>query len=514
LNVSNNASFYSPVFLRDVLKVDSNSYFNSDVDVVGNTSILKNINVSGTSYLKFLNVNKNASFYSAVFLGDDLNVTGNTSLSSTLTVYGNTSMINNLTVYSNTSVIGSTNLNYLNVSNTAVFSNPVFVNSSLNVNDNINITKDLNVNGNTSILLNLQVNKNINVSDTSNLTFLNVLDKSTFMKPVTMNQNLNVSGNTNISTLIVKGNTNYNTMNGISIFNIGNISTDSIKAANVSGDYISAPFISGVKARFTTLEYTTLTQVATAANFQNTITTLEVSDYNPTAEDLAKGNVAVTGYSNFYVDALFKRSIKIEEPCTMTIGGAVGNYSKSISCTSNTYGTTRFAGSMIIGTGNPNVTATYFDLNAATHPVGSDGYSNGYSNGIVYNGPVKLSGADGLTVAGILEVTGGVTFKSDLSVTGNVISSSDKKLKNNITKLEDCLEKIKSVNGYRYNRIDLDGEAQIGLIAQEVEINFPELVFEKNNLKSINYSSFIAVLLQCIKELKNKIEILENKILI
>jgi hypothetical protein len=95
-----------------------------------------------------------------------------------------------------------------------------------------------------------------------------------------------------------------------------------------------------------------------------------------------------------------------------------------------------------------------------------------------------------------------------------VISSSDKKLKNNITRLDSCLEKIKLVNGYRYNRIDLDGQAQIGLIAQEVEINFPELVFEKNNFKSINYSSFIAVLLECIKELKNKIEVLENKILI
>jgi hypothetical protein len=59
----------------------------------------------------------------------------------------------------------------------------------------------------------------------------------------------------------------------------------------------------------------------------------------------------------------------------------------------------------------------------------------------------------------------------------------------------------------------LSGQSQLGLIAQEVEINYPEIVFEKNDIKSINYSSFIAVLLECIKELNTKIENLENKIL-
>jgi len=467
-------------------------------------------------------VNKNASFYNPVFLGDVINVTGNTSLGSGLIVYGNTSLISNLTVYNNASVIGSTNLNYLNVSNTATFSNPVSINNVLNVYDNTNITKDLIVSGNTSVQSNVYIYNDLNVSNNTYLTYLNVLDKSTFIKPVTMNENLNVSGKTNISTLNVKGNTTYNTMNGLTIQNTGNINTDTIESRNISGtNSITAPFIGGVKGKFTTLEYTVLKQVETAANFQNTITTLEVKDYVPTAEDISKGKEGVTGYAYFDVESKFTRSININklinqiQDCTieigMSLGNTDGNYSESVRCNSNTYGITRFAGSMIIGTGNPKVTATYFDLNAETNP-GSN--STGFNNGIVYKGPVKLSGADGLTVGGILDVTGAVTFKSDLSVTGNVVSSSDKKLKNNITKLESCLENVQLINGYRYNRIDLDGEAQIGLIAQEVEINFPELVFEKNNLKSINYSSFIAILLQCIKELKNKIEILENKILI
>ena len=50
----------------------------------------------------------------------------------------------------------------------------------------------------------------------------------------------------------------------------------------------------------------------------------------------------------------------------------------------------------------------------------------------------------------------------------------------------------------------------MGLIAQEVEEVFPELVTEKDNIKSINYQSFTAILLECIKELNDAIK---NKIL-
>jgi hypothetical protein len=219
-----------------------------------------------------------------------------------------------------------------------------------------------------------------------------------------------------------------------------------------------------------------------------TVTTLLVNDYQPPPGDNGKPSAIVRGESTFNVSTLFNRSINVSSPCVIKIG----NNQQSIRCDSNTNGSTRFDGTIdgnisIGSTGN-----TFFDLSAST-------YSN---KGIVYSGPVELLGSYDLKIGG------------NLNVTGNVISYSDKKLKDNITKLESCLEKINFVNGYRYNRNDLDGEAQIGLIAQEIEINFPELVFEKNEFKSINYSSFIAVLLQCIKELKDKIDILENKILI
>ena len=140
---------------------------------------------------------------------------------------------------------------------------------------------------------------------------------------------------------------------------------------------------------------------------------------------------------------------------------------------------------------------------------------NGYTLDV--NGSTRINGISlfnsNVSIKGFLDVTKDVTFNADLYVMGNIASYSDKNLKNNITRLESCLESIERINGYRYNRTDLSGQSQLGLIAQEVEINYPEIVFEKNEIKSINYSSFIAVLLECIKELNTKIENLENKIL-
>ena len=53
----------------------------------------------------------------------------------------------------------------------------------------------------------------------------------------------------------------------------------------------------------------------------------------------------------------------------------------------------------------------------------------------------------------------------------------------------------------------------IGMMAQEIEGPFPELVKELDGIKTVNYAAFTTVLLECIQELKEKIVLLENKIL-
>ncbi len=105
-----------------------------------------------------------------------------------------------------------------------------------------------------------------------------------------------------------------------------------------------------------------------------------------------------------------------------------------------------------------------------------------------------------------------------LHVNGNILSngvitqSSDSRLKHSIKLLDNSLSKILSLNGvsFFWNNENKSTEKQIGLIAQEVEKAFPELVrTDTEGFRSVNYSGMVAPLIEAIKSLNNKIGALE-----
>ena len=98
--------------------------------------------------------------------------------------------------------------------------------------------------------------------------------------------------------------------------------------------------------------------------------------------------------------------------------------------------------------------------------------------------------------------------------------SSDIRLKKNIKKLGKVLPKIQHIQGYTFNwRPEFISkqhslQPQIGLIAQEVERVFPELVLQKSSIgfKAIDYGKFTAVLVEAVKELKKNNDRLEKRL--
>jgi hypothetical protein len=119
---------------------------------------------------------------------------------------------------------------------------------------------------------------------------------------------------------------------------------------------------------------------------------------------------------------------------------------------------------------------------------------------------------------------------SELEVNGNIETttitySSDKKWKKNIHTIEDSLEKILALRGVTYDwRVDefveknFSTDKQIGLIAQEVEEVFPEVVRNAGDGKSVNYAALVAPLIEAVKaqqvqieELKNEVKLLKGK---
>ena len=117
----------------------------------------------------------------------------------------------------------------------------------------------------------------------------------------------------------------------------------------------------------------------------------------------------------------------------------------------------------------------------------------------------------------LIDTEGTVTIKETIK-SKEFLLTSDKNLKNNITELKDVSKKINKLNGVKFNWKDENKNENlkdnIGLIAQEVEEEFPELVFndKKTNFKSVNYSQFVSVLIQGYKEMNIKINSLKNNV--
>lgn len=93
-----------------------------------------------------------------------------------------------------------------------------------------------------------------------------------------------------------------------------------------------------------------------------------------------------------------------------------------------------------------------------------------------------------------------------------VANLSDRRLKENIQPLEDSLEKISRVNGYSYQWRST-GDSEYGVIAQEIQAEFPELVEEDNQgYLRVDYRGLIPVLLESVKTLNARVEALEANV--
>ena len=104
------------------------------------------------------------------------------------------------------------------------------------------------------------------------------------------------------------------------------------------------------------------------------------------------------------------------------------------------------------------------------------------------------------------------TRSGDFEVSGDVISfgDSDRKLKDNLKVIDNPIDKLKQLNGYTFTWNDQStksGRHDVGVIAQEVEAVFPELVKTKlTGHKGVSYEKLTAVLIAGVNEQQQQIE--------
>jgi hypothetical protein len=124
--------------------------------------------------------------------------------------------------------------------------------------------------------------------------------------------------------------------------------------------------------------------------------------------------------------------------------------------------------------------------------------STGCTPGGLCRGAMTLSDTGNLSVGGTVTATGFPT-------------SSDAALKTNVRPLESPLDKIARLRGVRFNW-KKDGKESIGVVAQEVEGVYPELVSAgPDGRKAVEYDKFAAVLIEAVKELDARVAGLEKK---
>jgi hypothetical protein len=100
-----------------------------------------------------------------------------------------------------------------------------------------------------------------------------------------------------------------------------------------------------------------------------------------------------------------------------------------------------------------------------------------------------------------------------LTVAGDVTISSDARLKSNIVALGPTLISLLQLEAKSYTmKNDKEQKQKIGLLAQEVQKVFPELVSEDNNgMLAVNYQALVPVLINALKELESETSSLESQ---
>jgi hypothetical protein len=95
------------------------------------------------------------------------------------------------------------------------------------------------------------------------------------------------------------------------------------------------------------------------------------------------------------------------------------------------------------------------------------------------------------------------------------VTASDQNLKKEIITIPNALDSILKLRGvsYKWKDESKDTSLQLGVIAQEVEKVYPELVKEnQNGDKAVNYQGLIGPLIEAVKDLKSENEKLQKRI--
>lgn len=336
----------------------------------------------------------------------------------------------------------------------------VEIGQSLTVTNNATVTNDINgknVNiSNNLVSKNINVTNNVSVGNKMEITDSLVVDNNAqVVNDLTVGHNITVSNNLNV-TKDVQVNKNLKVTKNIAI---GNANVNSLIGINLNK----------------TAEMSGSTQYGIKSNIQNNTSMPTSSIFGIySVADASPSNSIISGNQ---IVGVYGLGIKKSSFTNFTAGVAgMAHYQGGIGI---------YGGISVAPTGLPS-----------SMPSGSSTYA-GY-----FDGTVKINGT---------LITSAASTTSDLNQSENVelVSSS---LADNIQLLTPVSYTLKQDTAWQYDKDakELQG-VHYGLIAQDVQNVFPELVYERQGILSINYTELIPLLIKQVQELSAEVDKLKAK---
>jgi predicted acyltransferase (DUF342 family) len=321
---------------------------------------------------------------------------------------------------------------------------------------------------------------------------------------VTISQNLNVTGNAKIDKSLIINTGDLTVSAGqstLGVLNAGGSTLESLTVTDLSVlrnkltieangmDVTGASTLRGYAEFKENVRINGNSQLfgnLSAIYGKSTLSELEV-----TGASRLKGTLRVDGVSTF------------NDKLTVSTGGMDVNGDLKITGSFTVLGEQN---TVNIKTTNMQVTDMHIDMGH-----GNTGDDNPMSLNMCYGGANKKAGLRRNTGGGFILFKECVNPETDPNphpdtlIVDTLECFSDMNLKKNIVTIDGALDKIDGIRGVYHDWINTkqSEDRQIGVIAQEVQAVYPELVHEnENGYLSVNYPKLTAVLLQSIKELK------------
>jgi len=255
--------------------------------------------------------------------------------------------------------------------------------------------------------------------------------------------------------------------------NAANITTGTINAARLSGDY--GINITGIAATasFATTAFTLNDRVESEFNVATAVTATNLAN----AANITTGTISDARLGGPYtIDIVGSASTASFATTAFTLDGKVEsefNVATAVTATNST--------NVTVADENSDATCFPLFVTAATGNLAPKSGSN-----------LTFNSSDGTLTA------------TDFNTT------SDENLKTNIHTIEDPLAKVVHIRGVNFDWKETQ-KPSVGVIAQEVEQVLPELV-ASGDKKTVNYNGLIGLLIEVVKEQQTQINSLNDRL--